>query len=34
MKGNATINKVLGKEPGGIHVMFIDDFGKVKRLAL
>ena len=34
MEENAIIKKVLGKEPGGIHVMFIDDFGKVERVKL
>jgi predicted ThiF/HesA family dinucleotide-utilizing enzyme len=32
MEENAIIKKVLGKESGGIHVMFIDDFGKVKQV--
>jgi len=32
MVDNRLVTKVLGKEPGGIHVMYIDRFGKVVRL--
>jgi hypothetical protein len=32
MNANALVKKVLGKEPGGIHVMYIDKYGKVVRL--
>jgi hypothetical protein len=32
MRNNGIIKNVLSKEPGGIHVMFIDVLGKVKRV--
>ena len=32
MKDNKLIENVLGKEPGGIHIMYVNDYGKIDRI--
>ena len=33
MSENKTIKSVLGKEPGGIHVMFANETGKIRPMS-